>query len=386
VRRLLTPLTAIAAAACLAAALAPSARADGTLTITGHGDGHGVGLAQWGAFGMASQGATAAQILAHYYTGTAVGAAPTRRVRVLLVGGRATVRIAGGVRAGTRRIPKGATVTARSNGTGGVLLQARGRTLVRSAGPLRISPGAHGTSQVLLTAGNGVKNGRWRGVIVLRPNALGRIDVIDDVGLEDYVRGVVAGESPPSWPAAALQAQAIAARGYAITTSVGGVAGAFDLYSDTRSQVYGGVAAETPQTDAAVAATRNQVVTYAGAPIVSYFSASSGGRTEDVEDAFPGAAPEPYLVAVDDPADAVAPDHDWTVTLSLAQAQRRLGGLVDGTLEAITPSQTSPASPRVLQAQITGTGGTTTATGAQLRARLGLPSTWATFAVAPGSR
>ena len=72
------------------------------------------------------------------------------------------------------------------------------------------------------------------------------------------MRGVVAAEMPSEWPAAALQAQAVASRTYALTAHAGG--SRFDVYSDTRSQVYGGVAAETLPTNAAVAATAGQIV------------------------------------------------------------------------------------------------------------------------------
>src|SRR5205823_3809537 len=106
--------------------------------------------------------------------------------------------------------------------------------------------------------------------------------------LETYVRGVVAAEMPASWPAAALEAQAVASRTYALTAHAGG--SRFDVYADTRSQVYRGVAAQTPQTDAAVAATADQVVTYAGRLVITYFFAGSGGRTESVENGFPGSA------------------------------------------------------------------------------------------------
>ena len=98
---------------------------------------------------------------------------------------------------------------------------------------------------------------------------------------------------PSSWAAAALEAQAVAARTYAITTTVDG--NGYDLYSDTRSQMYGGVSAETPSTDAAVAATSGQVVTYDGKPVVTYFFASSGGHTESIQNVWAGATPEPWL-------------------------------------------------------------------------------------------
>ena len=115
------------------------------------------------------------------------------------------------------------------------------------------------------------------------------MQTVNAVGLDDYVRGVVAAEMPSSWAAAALEAQAVAARTYAITTDVGG--NGYDLYPDTRSQMYGGVEAETPATDAAVAATGGQIVTYDGKPAVTYFFASSGGHTESIQNVWAGATP-----------------------------------------------------------------------------------------------
>src|SRR5208283_5867139 len=85
---------------------------------------------------------------------------------------------------------------------------------------------------------------------------------VQRVPLERYVRGVVSAEVPASWPLAALQAQAVASRTYALTAHAGG--SRFDVYSDTRSQVYEGVAAETAATNAAVAATAGQIVLYDG--------------------------------------------------------------------------------------------------------------------------
>src|SRR2546421_3006627 len=96
--------------------------------------------------------------------------------------------------------------------------------------------------------------------------------------------------------------------------------------------MYTGVAAETPSTDAAVAATRRQVVTYDGTPVVTYFFNSSGGHTENVENVWPGATPEPWLRGVSDPYDGVAADpyHRWGYTLTAAAAQAKLGGWVKG--------------------------------------------------------
>ena len=94
------------------------------------------------------------------------------------------------------------------------------------------------------------------------------------------------------WPAEALKAQAVAARTYAVTTSAGATTDGFDQYADTRSQMYGGVAAEAPSTDAAVAATAGQVVDPDGKPVTTYFFSTSGGHTENVEYSFLGALPQ----------------------------------------------------------------------------------------------
>ena len=86
--------------------------------------------------------------------------------------------------------------------------------------------------------------GRYRGKLIAR-NVGGSLYAINKVGIEAYVRGVIANESPASWPAAALRAQAVAARSYALATRVNG--DGYDLYDDTRSQVYNGASSEQPR-------------------------------------------------------------------------------------------------------------------------------------------
>jgi stage II sporulation protein D len=193
--------------------------------------------------------------------------------------------------------------------------------------------------------------------------------------LETYVRGVVAAEMPASWPASALEAQAVASRTYALTAHAGG--SRFDVYADTRSQVYRGVAAQTPQTDAAVAATAGQVVTYAGRLAITYFFADSGGRTENVENGFPGSAPAPWLRGVVDPYDR-GPLHAWHTTMSFATASARLGKLVRGRFRGIEVLRRG-FSPRIVAAFVVGSDGRTLVNGPQLAARLGLPDSWAYF-------
>lgn len=202
------------------------------------------------------------------------------------------------------------------------------------------------------------------------------------MSLETYVRGVVAAEMPASWPLAALEAQAVASRTYALTAHAGG--SRFDVYSDTRSQMYRGKAAYTPQSDAAVAATTGQVVTYAGQPAITYFFASSGGRTEDVANAWPGSAPEPWLRGVLDPYDA-GPTHSWKVTISFATAAARLAGLVHGSFEGIEVLRRG-FSPRIVSAYVLGSGGRTSVSGEEIAWRLGLYGSWAYFSVKSGAQ
>ena len=120
----------------------------------------------------------------------------------------------------------------------------------------------------------------------------GKLRAINMVGLEQYLYGVVPSEMPYTWAPEALKAQAIAARSYALATRR---TGAFDLYPDTRSQVYLGIEHEKPSTNAAVNATAGQVVLYDGQVAKTYFFSSSGGRTASAEDVWGEPVPVPRL-------------------------------------------------------------------------------------------
>ena len=200
------------------------------------------------------------------------------------------------------------------------------------------------------------------------------------VPLERYVRGVVSAEMPSSWPLAALEAQAVASRTYALTAHAGG--SKFDVYSDTRSQVYMGVAAETATTNTAVNATKGQLVLYGGKPVPTYFFASSGGMTENIENSFLGSEPEPWLRGVADPYEASS--SKWKLSMSFAAAASHLGGLLKGSFRGIEVL-TRGVSPRIVSARILGSRGPTTVNGPQLAGALGLNSTWAYFSVKSGA-
>jgi SpoIID/LytB domain protein len=282
---------AVAALSSLALLAAPAGAS--TLIIEGAGDGHGVGMSQYGALGYAKHGWSYQQILAHYYTGTALGTTPATTTIKVLVGSK----------------------------------------------------------------------------VVKLP-------------IERYVRGVVSAEMPSSWPMAALEAQAIASRTYALTSDAGG--SRFNVYSDTRSQMYLGVAAETAATNAAVAATAGQVVTYAGKPAATYFFSSSGGMTENIEDSFIGSTPEPWLRGVTDQYEEPSVS-SWKVSMSFGAAGKLLSGLFKGSFRGIEVL-TRGVSPRIVSVNVLGSGGSSTVTGPELASLLGLQSSWAYFSVKNGKK
>lgn len=201
------------------------------------------------------------------------------------------------------------------------------------------------------------------------------------VPLERYVRGVVSAEMPSNWPLAALEAQAIASRTYALTSDAGG--SRFDVYADTRSQMYLGTAAETASTNAAVSATTGQIVEYAGEPAITYYFASSGGMTEDIQNSFLGSTPEPWLRAVADSYETKS--SSWKLSIGFSTAVARLGGLVKGSFRGIEVLARG-VSPRIVSAEVLGSRGNIPVSGPELAARLGLTSTWAYFSVKSGAR
>src|SRR4051794_24498833 len=204
--------------------------------VSGHGWGHGLGMSQWGAYGYAKHGWTYDRILAHYYTGTSLGPARVASVRVLV--------------ASTKK----PTIASTSAWT---VTDATGAKVQLDAGSLALSPKlaladhpelqpplAFTGKQPLLV--NGVP---YRGRLTVSTDGK-LVSIVDTVGLEAYVKGVVPAEMPSAWAPEALKAQAVAARSYALANLAKGRP--YDLYADTRSQVYGGVKAEATPTNAAV--------------------------------------------------------------------------------------------------------------------------------------
>ena len=352
----------LAAAVAAVSVAAPAASPPPLFVLTGGGWGHGVGMSQWGALGQAREGRTFEQILATYYPGTELERIAMSKVRVLLVAKATSVRVTSaapvrvrGADGTTTLLPAGTAEVDRR-----LRLAVEGKR-VPLVGPLRILPVAGAPLQL----GDLLVRGELRVSLVG-----GLLQVVNVLGLEAYLQGVVPGEMPKDWPAAALQAQAVAARTYAVAGLLEGQD--YDLYADYRSQVYGGVAVESPATTRAVKATRGLILSFEGEPAQTLYFSSSGGRTASALDVFGNDLP--YLTGVDDPWDAVPenPNHRWEPRVltgkQLAIQLRLASPVVDA---AFVPGvEGSPATMRfttkagtVLEQRIT-----------ELRARLGLRS------------
>ena len=351
------------------------------LRITGHGYGHGHGLSQYGAKGAAAQGLGWEQIVGFYYPGTQVDKArgPVRvlltaatkrgvsveaqdRLRLDRVGGEKSYRL--------DRLRPGATRWK---------LMPRGSRSV-----LSYQARSGGWKRLTSFPGTGEFSGGNRPVTLRLPGgatadyrgALRLVDgtTVNVLPLERYLRGVVAREVPATWPAAAVQSQAVAARTYAAYERAD-ASGSYDLCDTTACQVYGGVAAEHPDTNAAIRATRNRVVTYAGAPAFTQFSSSNGGHS--------AAGSMPYLVAQPDPYEASSanPYATWTTTLARSEVEEQWPQV--GQLTRLTLTRDAQGN-RVATVLLSGSGGSVTVAGDGFRSALGLRSEW--FAVSTASR
>jgi stage II sporulation protein D len=240
-------------------------------------------------------------------------------------------------------------VTASDSATGGaVTLPGDDWTVVPGQAGIEIGGDVMGPS-VRLTALRGflrVEGRPYRGAIEIQRTPAGRLTAVDDVDLEAYVYGVIAGEINPRWPPEAVKAQAVAARTLAVermSRSDDAATGAgYDLSATTGDQVYLGVAGEDPAATAAVDATRSLLVTYEDRPIFAAYHADSGGHTEDSENVWGTAYP--YLRGVPDPYALDAPDFAWTARLPLASvaASLRHGGIDVPALDRIDTGSVTP--------------------------------------------
>jgi stage II sporulation protein D len=363
-------LRSLAIGLALAVSLALSASAAATVNwvVHGRGFGHGVGMSAYGAYGYALHGKDYRFILGHYFTGTSLGGLDKPRVvRVLLDISPGDIGFSGATGACGVALDPARSYEAHRAGGAVKLRSSGGKRLANCGRRLR----AAGRGKIAIA---GV--GSFRGALEAVPTEsdAGSLNVVNALALEQYVKGVMPNEVPASWPVEELKAQAVAVRSIALTGGVDG--NGFDLYDDTRSQVYEGLESEEPQTNEAVNVTRGQVVTYGGEVAQTFYSACSGGHTESVVNVFGTAIP--YLVGVPDPYDHYCPLHKWTLRFTGPEISSRLGAYLKGRLKQVVITKRG-VSPRIVEAKLIGTGGVSTVTGEQLEVALGGYDTWMSF-------
>ena len=395
------------------------------VTVKGKGFGHGVGMAQDGIYSMGRANKSTAEMLAAFYPGTTIGkkggqvrvvvsaaagseavlafpnggridaegesrgfpvqASPGEQIRVAFENGRYVVgptpagEGGGGSESGTTTTTageEGATTSTTGSTTSTTQPQitvpttgppsppptspgayAAQSSQPSSAGPLRATPAGGGT--IALASGR-----RYRGIVEVKSDGAA-LRLINAVDVETYLKGM--GEvRDGSWPAAALRAQAIAARTYALRAmSFGG-----EICADQRCQVYLGAQAEYAAMNKAVADTAGQVVMHKGKLASTVYSANGGGHSATREEGF-GTEGEayPYLRAAPYMTRDPLP---WTERVSVQDVASALG--YTGELTDVRVSRKGPSG-RALAVQLEGSAGRLEVTGRVFDARLGLKST-----------
>jgi stage II sporulation protein D len=321
-------------------------------------------MSQYGAFGYAQHGWTAPQILAHYYPGTTTGKAPVSQVRVLLADKKKTLKISSTVPFTVRDGLGKTHALAAGDVTFGasLALPVDGQLAPQPlTAPLTFQAGPGGSLSMKLA---------YRGTITVDV-VDGKLRAVNVVGLEQYLYGVVPSEMPSTWSSEALKAQAVAARSYAMATRQ--IGAPYDVFDDTRSQMYLGLSHEDPATNAAVDATKGQVLYYGGKVATTFFSSTSGGQTESAAN-WTGTA-VPYLVSVPDPYDTLSPYHDWgpvpVTGKTVVKALKLPGPLTD-------VKTTRSATGRVATVDLFAQAVDMPVAATKLRGALGLRSTWFT--------
>ena len=358
----------------------------------GGGFGHGLGLSQWGAFGLAKQGWAPTKILKHFYSGTRIVTRPgPADLRVGLVQGADVVHLqaeAGRVqlRLGApgghvvATIPSGETWRVRAAGSDYRIVDGAGTRVDTVGGPgnplfvvyapldarVRIPEAGHaynrgsiGFDLYSCDAGNCA----MRLVLSIDPQA--------------YLYGL--GEVPSSWPMAAMKTQAIAARTYAFTKAAASQHRAVcdcAVYASSFDQVYAGWDKEGGVGGGrwvrAVRQTDRDVVVDHGDTIQAFYMSSSGGYTEDNENVW-GGSPISYLRGVCDPGDYTSsnPNATWRETFTPSEVTHDLG-LGIGTVTGFGNIDRG-VSGRIMSVAVKGANGVASISGSTLRSALGLP-------------
>jgi len=363
-------------------------------------------MSQYGARGRALAGQLAPEILAGYYAGTTIGSVPLdTAIRVLLLDNfapTATAPLTIYGRGGTWTVagiglefPADARLRLYPSASSTVSWRALVETTDGQLfydGPVapdfRVAGTTEATTIQLFSKPSTYD--LYRGTLrVIVSGAT--VDVVNELPLEAYLRGVVPAEMPTSWPLEARIAQTIVARSYAAYQLRPG-SGTFDVYDDTRSQVYLGVRQEKPDADAVIASTAGQVLRYGSVLVNALFHSTAGGATENNENVFVSstgarvATPVAYLRGASDrdpagvPYDAGSPYATWQTkaytSTDLSAIFARDVRTNVGTLTALD-LRNRGVSGRLISVTLVGSGGTRTVSGAVFVAvfNAGKPST-----------
>ena len=348
-------------------------------------------MSQYGAQGAAIKGHTYGQILSYYYKGTALGT-KTGNIRVLLSRDTTPDVIVKARTALQFRNMTTNTITKLPAKVGSATV-AQWRIVPVTAAPtrsvLQYKTTGWKTYNAMTWTGDAQFEAPGTSMYVVMPDgtstlyreivrsavpAKGSSDraTVNVLTLEHYVRGVISAEMPSSWKAEALKAQAVAARTYGVRGLV--PTRYYDLCDTTACQVYKGVSAETTTTDAAAKTTSGKIVTYQSKPAFTQFSSSSGGRTT--------AGSQPYLIEAPDGNDdyAANPVHSWKISIAASTVEKKWPTI--GVLKTIKVTKRigrGDFGGRVVSATLTGSKGSKTVTGDDLRFGLGLRSNWFGF-------
>jgi stage II sporulation protein D len=398
---------------------APSSAAVAVLVVDGQGFGHGVGMAQDGAYWMGRSGASLGEIIGHFYPGVSIGRAGGDVRVVVLTDEDADTTVTfpnGGEVRSPRTGPQatgfpiavapGGAIRIRHDSSyhvvpvGAVRAQSAARaqllplpgtptttTLLRPPSPRRPAPPPSTPSTMAPTtttttperttastvwavpAGGGTvgvpdRGARYRGAVEAAAGG-GALRLVNQVDVEQYLRGM--GEvRNPSWPDASLQAQAVAARTYALRA----MKASGELCDTQRCQVYLGQQAEYAAMDRAVAATAGKVLTFGGGFAAAVYSANGGGVSASPSEGF--GTPDstyPYLRA--SAYETKSPD-PWQVRIALADLADRVH--YGGNLTTVRVAQTGPSG-RPISVALEGTTGPKTVAATDLARALGLRST-----------
>jgi SpoIID/LytB domain protein len=366
----------------------PAAPPGGTVTVSGHGWGHGRGLGQFGAQGYAvDHGWSAADILNWFYGNSTAGTMDPAAIRVRLqaydgqsprvtsgssfnAGGQ--LGLAAGSAAWLTYDAGAWTVHVAPNCAAAetASFPATDQYFTSNAG----DPGNDLTKMVAICDGAGPGVPRvYRGGFHAALDSEGPLRFVNEVGLEAYLRGVVPRESPSGWDADALQAQAVAARSYAASENRYSYA---DTCDTTSCQVYRGAGEgttriEAQSTDEAIGATAGIVRRMNGTNAIARteFSSSTGGHT----------AGGTFAPVVDEGDDIASnPNHNWTTTLDRNAVGAQYGVGAVQSIEVVART-TADGGRRASNVRITGSNGTKDVSGEVFRGDWNLKSTWFSF-------